>query len=307
MSFHRSNLTVCFTLAYDIVNLDMCLKSLPLFKQLPYLKSQASAKRNSGLFPAGCARNIHVFPWSLDQNPEPPQQQLYSDSFNHPPTCWRNPWRPSRTFHSWPEVRAWTKINQHTWRALPSSSAPFWHNSAEERIQNCTCCSSVGVDLTPHSRTRAQGTQTWHYTKKNALESSPSRGIKFGWQSFPGGGVTFLIVVVLQHSSMKVEKNPVSNSQREHLQVITITSISNVFIAQPKSQPGSLIRHERCFSLGIYLKCRTDRMCFTFIYLIRHFRHMESFCLNLKSSYMLSHRTFYVLSSKFYQSLHQGY
>lgn len=115
------------------------------------------------------------------------------------------------------------------------------------------------------------------------------------------------MVVVLQHSSMKVEKNPVGNSQREHLQVITITSIWNVFIAQPKSQPGSLIRHERCFSLGIYLKCRTDRMCFTFIYLIRHFGHMESFCLNLKSSYMLSHRTFYVLSSRIHQSLHQGY
>lgn len=130
-----------------------------MFKQLSYLKSKASAKRNSGLFPAGCARNTHVFPWSLDQNPEPPQQQqqqqqqLYSDfSITHQPA------EETHDGHPWPFTHylRWERGQRSTYtheELSPPAHLPF--GTTVQKIKYKTAPAAPVLGLISHL-TRAQ-------------------------------------------------------------------------------------------------------------------------------------------------------
>lgn len=231
--------------------------------------------------------------WTTSTSVSTTKQQLYSESSVSPANPQKKPiiaacvgglLRSAVTHHSRPQARAGTKTNQYM-RSLPLQiTFLLCPNSAVKQRQNCTCCSCFNwshISPLPNLRTSPQ----LDFTHRHALESSPTCNLSLGkvllakllWclNNFSDG----CGVAALFHWS---GQNPVSSSQREHLQVITVISLWNVLTAQPKSQPGSLIRHERCFSLGIFLKCRTDRMFSTFIYLIRCFRHMESFHLDLR-------------------------
>lgn len=125
----------------------MCFKSQPLFKQLSYLKSQASAKRKSGLFPAGCARNTHVFPWSLDQNPhqQQQQQQLYSDS-----SITHQPAEETHDGHPWPFThdprweRGQRSTNTHE-ELSPPAQLPFGTTVQKNEDKTAPAASVLGL------------------------------------------------------------------------------------------------------------------------------------------------------------------
>lgn len=151
ISFDRSYLTVCFTLACDIFNLHMCLKSHPSIQQLSHPKSQASAKRKSGLFPAGCDRNSHVGrspDGALSRSLNHSELQLYSDSSESPTKPLK---KPMTVTHDprWEQGQRST----NTWRTLPSSSAPFGQQCRRTNEKLHLLLQSLGwshASLPPH-------------------------------------------------------------------------------------------------------------------------------------------------------------
>lgn len=60
---------------------------------------------------------------------------------------------------------------------------------------------------------------TWETSTGKDCFMSSYWGLKFCWQSFSDSWITLLMVVVLQHSSMKADKNPVGSSQIGRLHV----------------------------------------------------------------------------------------